>query len=183
MKIPFFINFKQRHNKNTTTKLVCGFSIIEIIIYLAIFTIISVVVINSFIVVLSSFSNARTNQDLLNSGSISMDRISHEIRQAKNIDIVNSTLNSNSGVLRLNDMDGTSYVQIEKNGNALDLYSNGVLVGNLLSQNIYLNKIIFNRISTANSEAVKIEMELQDSRSKTGKTETLYNTIILRGGY
>ncbi|HAQ02298.1 hypothetical protein A2387_03095 [Candidatus Nomurabacteria bacterium RIFOXYB1_FULL_36_10] len=112
-----------------------------------------------------------------------MDRISHEIRQAKNIDMINSVFNSNSGVLRLNNVDGTSYIQIEKNGNALELYSNGVLVGNLLSQNIYLNKLIFNRISTPNSEAVKIEMELQDSRSKTGKTETLYNTIILRGGY
>src|SRR3989339_608933 len=135
-----------------------GIGIIEIIIYLSIFTIVSVVVVNSFIVILASFSNTRSNQDM-----------------------INSVFNSNSGVLRLNNVDGTSYIQIEKNGNALELYSNGVLVGNLLSQNIYLNKLIFNRISTPNSEAVKIEMELQDSRSKTGKTETLYNTIILRG--
>jgi hypothetical protein len=169
-------------NKSLKTKLLPGFSIIEIIIYLAIFTTMSIIVINSFITILSSFSAIRTNQDLLEGGSVSMDRISHEIRQAKNIDIVNST----SEILQLNSTDtsgNSAVIKLAKVGNALNLYEDGNLVGNLLPQNILLNSISFDRISTTNSEGIKIKIVLQDSRSKIGKTENFYNTIILRGGY
>lgn len=160
-----------------------GFSIIEIIIYLAIFTGISIVVINSFMIVVSSFSTIRTNHDLVNSGSNSIERISREIRQAKNIDIVNSTFDSDSSILRLNDMDGSSYVVFDKNGDDLRISKDGVAIGNLLVQNVSLNKLIFSHISTANSEAVKIEIEVQDINNKTGKIEKFYDTVVLRGGY
>ena len=67
--------------------------------------------------------------------------------------------------------------------NELEILKNGALFGNLLVQNISLNKLIFRRITTAHSEAVKIEIELQDTRSKTAKTESFYDTVVLRGGY
>jgi len=146
-----------------------GVSIIELIVYLAIFTAMSVVVINSFIIVLSTFSTIRTNQDLLDSGSVSMDRISREIRQAKNIDVVNST----SDTLQLNSTNSSGdnvVIKFKKDGN-------------LLASNIILNSISFDRISTAKSEGVKIKMILQDSRSKVNKTENFYDTVVLRGGY
>ena len=158
-----------------------GFSIIEIIIYLAIFTIISTVVINSFIIVLASFSTIKNNQNILNSGTIAMDRMSYEIRQAKSIDVINSTFSSDTGVLCLKDESGTSCItKFNKNGNTLNLFQNNVLVGNLLASNIILNKLMFNRISTTNSEAVKIKMEIQDVH---GKIETFYDTVVVRGGY
>lgn len=160
-----------------------AFSIIEIIIYLAIFTTISIVVINSFIIILSSFSTIRTNQDLLTSGGTVMDRMSYEIRQAKSIDLTNSAFDSDSSVLRLNNIDGTSYVTFDKSGTNLRISKNGTPFGNLLIQNISLNKLVFRHIITAHSEAVKIEIELQDTHSKTSKTESFYDTVVLRGGY
>lgn len=159
-----------------------GFSIIELIVYLAIFTAMSVVVINSFIIVLSTFSTIRTNQDLLDSGSVSMDRISREIRQAKSIDVVNST----SDTLQLNSTNSSGdnvVIKFKKDGILLNLYEDGNIVGNLLAQNIILNSISFDRISTGKSEGVKIKMILQDSRSKANKTENFYDTVVLRGGY
>ncbi|HAE36979.1 MAG: hypothetical protein UR85_C0009G0013 [Candidatus Nomurabacteria bacterium GW2011_GWF2_35_66] len=160
-----------------------GISIIEIIIYLALFTTISIVVINSFIIVISTFSTIRANHDLINAGSNSMERISREIRQAKNIDIVNSTFDSNSSILRLNDTNGTSYVVFDKSGNGLRISKNGVTIGNLLTDNVILNKLIFTRISTPNSEGVKIEIEVEDINDKTERIEKFCNTVILRGGY
>ena len=163
-----------------------GYSIVEILVYLAIFTALSVLVINSFIIILSSFNITNMNRKLLESGSMSMDRISREIRQAKNIDITNSSLGSNPGTLQLNSTDSSGNPMtikfVKENGN-LNLYKNGSLGGNLLGNNLLLTYLTFDRIVTPKSEAVKIKMTLQYSGKNTTKSENFYDTIILRGGY
>ncbi|MFA6355453.1 MAG: hypothetical protein WCW65_03450, partial [Candidatus Paceibacterota bacterium] len=139
-------------------------------------------VINSFIIVLSSFSLIRTNHKLLDSGSIAMERITREIREAKSIDIANS----NSEILQLNSTDISSnpvIVKIMNEGGSLNIYEDGVLVGNLLTSNIVLNSISFDRISTINSEAVKIKISLEDIKSKINRIENFYDTVVLRGSY
>lgn len=163
-----------------------GYSIVEMLVYLAIFTAISIFIINSMIVVLGSFAATRTNRDLLESGGITMERISREIRQSKSVDIVNSTLGSSPGVLQLNSTDsaGNSMtVKFVVSSGTLNLYENGTSIGNLLGQNISVSSLIFRRISTTNGEAVKIELTLQDIYSKNNQSQNFYNTIILRGGY
>lgn len=163
-----------------------GYSLIEMIVYLAIFTSVSVLVINSFITVLGSFSATRTNRDLLESGAVVIERITREIRQAESIDTINSVFNSSPGALQLNSIDsGGSQMTIKfsvTNG-AINLYEGGTLVGNLLGQNITATSLVFRRITTTNGEGVKIELTLQDNISKNLQTANFYNTIILRGGY
>jgi len=161
-----------------------GFSLVEIMIYLAIFTIISILVINSFLIVMSSFTTTRTNRDLLESGINSMERLSREIRQANNVDLIGSNLAG--GILQLNSKDQLSnpvVLKFSKENFLLNVYQDGVLSGNLLGQNISLDNLVFRQIITAKSEAVKIEMTIRDTRSKKNKTVNFYNTIILRGGY
>lgn len=163
-----------------------GYSLVEIIIYLAIFTTLSVLVINSFVIVLGSFNTTRSNRNLLESGSLAMERISREIRQASSVDIVNSTMGSNPGVLQLNNTNSGGAAMVMKfvveNG-ILNMYKDGVLVGNLLGQNILVDNLIFRHIATTNGEAVKIELTLEDSGSKISRVENFYDTIILRGAY
>jgi len=160
-----------------------GFGVMEVIIYLSLFTVISILVINSFIVILNSFSNMRTNTNLLDSGSMAMERISREVRSAKSIDLTNSTFESNTGTMRLNDTDGTSYIDIGRNTNLLNLSKNGTLFGNLLAPNIIVTKFYLRYITTTKGSAIKIEMTLQDTKSKRNKTANFYNTVVLRGGY
>jgi len=169
------------HKKQTN-----GYSIVEIIVYLAIFAFMSIAVINSFIVVLGSYSNTRTNRDLLESGGTVIERISREIRQAKGIDVVGSTLSSNPGVLQLNSITSAGVSTVMKfsvSSGALNLYQDGTLVGNLLGQNVSVTTLIFRRITTSNGEAVKVELTLQDTRSKIAQSVNFYNTVILRGAY
>lgn len=169
--------------KNNFTK---GYSVIEIVVYLAIFSALSITIINSFIVVSSSMMTTRTNRDLLESGSSSMERISREIRQAKSVDIANSTFGTNPGVLQLNSTDNSGTAKIIKfttSSGVLNLYENGVLSGSIIGSNISTTNLIFRRIVTIKGEAIKIEMTLQDKRSKTQRLEKFYNTVILRGGY
>jgi type II secretory pathway pseudopilin PulG len=163
-----------------------GYSIVEILIYLAIFTILSVLVINSFITVTRSFSTTRTNRDLLESGSGAMDRISREIRQAKSVDVPNSTFGTSPGVLSLSSTDSGGTAETVKfivESGALNVYINGTLVGNLIDSNISVYSLIFRHITTTEGEGVKIELTLQDTPGPTPKLEKFYDTILLRGNY
>jgi Tfp pilus assembly protein PilW len=165
-------------------KKIKGFSLVETIIYLAIFTMVSILVINSFITVMSSFAITRTNRSLLEAGISSIERMSRDIRQASSIDLTNSNLNK--GILQLNstDQSGDSIIiKFTKENSTLNIYQAGTLSGSLLGQNIVVDNLIFRRIATAHGEAVKIEMTLRDTKSKNNKTENFYDTIILRGGY
>jgi len=164
-------------NKNTKR----GSSIIEIMIYLAIFTALSILVINSFIVILSSFNVTNMNRSLLESGTTSMEKITREIRQAENIDASSTDA---SLVLNSRDISGAlvSTKFINEDGK-LNLYKGGELEGGLLDDNILITNLSFKRITTTESQAVKIEMTLEYSLGKETKSENFYNTIILRGGY
>ena len=178
------MKYKLKKQKGFTLSLSNGFSLVETIIYLAIFTMVSVLVINSFITVMGSFAVTRTNRSLLEAGVNGMERMSREIRQASSIDLANSNLTN--GILQLNSTETNGdpiVIKFSKEGSILNLYQGGSLSGSLLGENIALDSLIFRRIATAHGEAVKIEMILSDTRSKINKTENFYNTIILRGSY
>ncbi len=175
--------FTPAPNLRKKVNLMWGFSLIEIVVYLAIFTAISILVINSFIIVIYSFREIRSNHDLLNSGTFSMERISREIRQAKNIDVINSQVNGGN-ILQLNSTDssGNSVVfKFIKEGDDFNIYNNGSLVGNLLTQNVVITALSFDRISTVRSEGLKIKIVLRDIKSKSEKSESFYDTVFLRG--
>jgi Tfp pilus assembly protein PilW len=163
-----------------------GYTLIESLVYLAIFTALSILVINSFLLALRSFSSTRTNRDLLESGATVLSRISREMRSATAIDLSNSTLGSHPGVLQLKGVDGSGVAQTVKfsvSGNAINMYKNGTLVDTLTSTNIKVDNLLFRRITTVKGEAVKIELMLEDTRSKTVRTEKFYDTVILRAEY
>jgi Tfp pilus assembly protein PilW len=159
---------------------------IEMIVYLAIFATLSILVINSFIVMTSSFSASRTNRDLMESGSTAMERIVREVRQASSIDTSNSVLASSPGTLQLNSTDTNGNVVLIKfmaESGDLNLYQGGALSGNLLGSQISVTNLVFRRIATTQGEGVKIEMTLQDTRTQALRTENFYDTVILRGEY
>jgi len=163
--------------------LMFGYSIVEILVYLAIFTSLSVLVINSFIAILSSFNTTNINRKLVESGSIVMERVSREIRQAESID----TAHSSFDVLQLNSIDtdtgNPAIIKFATVDEAINLYKDGTLLGNLLEDDISVTNLTFTRIQTTSSEAVRIKMTLEYSRGQNTRTENFYNTIILRGGY
>ena len=170
------------NNKNKN-----GFSLVEVLVYLAIFTVLSILVINSFIVILSSFNTTNANRRILESGTVVMERMTREIRQASSINIANSTMGANPGVLYLNTTDSGNnviFVKFKKETNGdLDIYQNSNSGNNLLGSHVTVSSLVFRRITTTESEAVKIEMTITYSEGNITKSENFYNTIILRGSY
>jgi type II secretory pathway pseudopilin PulG len=175
-------SFKQK-------KTILGFSLIEILIYLSIFTVLSTLIINLFIVITSSFHFTHINRKLLEAGMVSMERISQEIRLSNEIDLTNSTIESL--VLKSNNIAGGPVItQFKKEGNQLiinkdDTNNNSADIDDtsLLDEKVIVDSLIFNYINTGISQAVRIQLSLSYSSGNNTKTANFYNTIILRGSY
>jgi len=163
-----------------------GYSLAETLIYLALFVILSVVVINALLTIVKLFPAIRSNKDLLDSGESAMERMTREIREATSVDSANSTLGTSPGVLQLNTTDAAGAAKIVKFTTAnsvLQIYENGTLSGNLIGGNTQVTNLVFTQITTAKSKAVKISLTLQDTRNTKHPSQSFYDTIIMRGSY
>lgn len=162
-----------------------GFTLVEMIIYVAFFAILSVLTINATIMVMRSFYTLRITQSISQSATTAMERMSREIRNAYNIDTTNSTLGTSPGRLTLLTKDdiGTLitaefYVTA---GNQINMKLAGADQGSLMAKTVTVTNLVFTQITTANSKAVKVDMTLTDNRSGISKTVKYYDTIVLRG--
>lgn len=162
-----------------------GFTLVEMIIYIAFFSMISTFAIDATLLVMKSFHTLRLTQSVNQSATVALERLSREIRNAYDIDLAQSTLSTNPGRLTLLTKDAvganTTIEFYMTAGGQLGLKEGGVDKGLLVTKSVRLANIIFRPITTLNSKAIKIEATIQDSRSTLTKTVSFYDTIVLRG--
>ena len=167
-----------------------GFTLVEMIIYIAFFAMLSVLAINATIMVMKSFYTLRINQSISQSATTALERMSREIRNAYNIDTANSTLGTSPGRLTLmtkDDLGALTTVEFYNTaGNQVNMKVGGVDQGSLMTKTVTATNLVFHSMNngtatTTNSKAVKIEMTLTDNRSGISKTVKYYDTLVLRG--
>jgi Tfp pilus assembly protein PilE len=162
-------------NKNYKT----GYVILELLFYFLLFSILSIVVINSMLTMLKSFKETTIQAELVQSGTI-MERISREVRGAYAI----SSINATDLVLNTKDSAGVNKtVRFLLSGTNLQLLENSVLTGNLNIPTISVTSLTFSSITTAQGTAVKISLTVKSTSDSLNRTETLYDTVVLRGDY
>lgn len=83
-------------------KLTAGFTLIETLVYIAIFVILSVAITGTFVTLSKSYHALSSRKNLNNSAQTILNRISYEVKRADSIDVTNSTFNSTSSRLVLN---------------------------------------------------------------------------------
>lgn len=158
-----------------------GFSLIETLFYMSIFVVLSIVVINSLIVMVKSFSETSAQADFVQSANI-LERMSREIRQATSVASLASPYND----LTLNSTDSSGVaktVEFKLLSNNLQLKENGTLTGNLNAPNIHVTSLTFTQITTAKGKAIRIQMSVQDTKDRSSRTVSFYDTIELRKSY
>lgn len=162
-----------------------GFTLVEMIIYVAFFAMLSVLAINATIMVMRSFYTLRITQSISQSATTAMERMSREIRNAYSVDTINSTFTTSPGRLTLltkDDLGALTTVEFYVTaGNQINMKIGGVDQGSLLTRTVTVTELIYYYIYNANSKAIKIEMTLTDNRSGISKTVKYYDTIVLRG--
>jgi type II secretory pathway pseudopilin PulG len=173
--------FKNIKNKNTffSQSRKGGYSMIELLFYIALFTIVAIAVINSMITMTKAFRETAIQSEL-GSSSVIVERISREIRQASNI----NSISSNNLQLATTDENGVAKtVQFVLSSSDVQLYEDGVFTGNLNSPNITVTALTFSQITTTAGKAVKVSLSLSSDNDVLSRTLDFYNTIVLRGQY
>ena len=162
-----------------------GFTLVEMIIYVALFAVLSILAVNATIVVMKSFYTLRITQAVSMSATTALERMSREIRNAYDVDLIESTTGTSPGRLTLRTKDtagANTTIEFYVNASGQPgMKIGGVDKGSLVAKTVTINSLIFRSITTANSKAIKIEMILSDSRSNPAKLVKFYDTIVLRG--
>ena len=165
-----------------------GFTLIESVIYVFIFALISLALVQVIMTINRTYGAIKATQALETSASDSLNRMSRDIRNASSVLLgASSTFEVSPGKLALSSKDGSGntrtveyYVDSSK---MLQVKENGVSVGKLTSSSTPISNLVFYLITTGNSSAIKIDMSLQTLKDKATTTESFHSTYILRGSY
>ena len=169
------MNHMSKKNKNPDR----GYAVLELLFYIALFSILSLVVINAMITMARSFKETALQAEFVQSGTI-MERISREIRQAYDVNSISTSS------LRINTRDNIGAektVEFLLSGSNVQIFEDDILVGNLNSSNIVVTGLAFSQITSALGKAVKVSFSVQSSNDTLGRTQDFYNTVVLRGSY
>lgn len=165
----------RKHNKNK------AFTLIEMMIYISLMTIISLIMVEALMIVLKSNKSSFTEINIRNSGYGAMEGMLREIYSSESIDEISD------GVLQMKQNSGANIVRFAtSSASALNFYEGSgtpILLGPLTSRDVLVKNLIFTKIDTGKSLAVRIQMELEAEVNGITKNEWFYSTGILRGSY
>lgn len=155
-----------------------GYAVLELIFYISFFAVLSLVAINAMLTMAKSLKETAIQAEFVQSGTI-LEKISREIRAAYDIDAT-----STSTDLKLDTTSGTNTkVEFKLLGSDLQFLENDVFTGNLNTPNIIITSLNFTQINTTKGAAVQIYMVLRSSNDPSGRLQSFYDTIVLRGDY
>ena len=167
-----------------------GFSLIEIVVYVAIVTIIFIVVVNTTTSVIETFARARALKNVSIGGGVALERILREARLAENIDLSTSVFGVNPGILKLNTVQASGDDTPVTRTFFLDEDSSQIVMsenegpGEALTREGEVTKLVFYRIDgSLLSEAVRIEITMRDGNGVAEVTKNFYATVVLRRSY
>ena len=164
-----------------------GIAIIELLIYSAILAVMSILVVNTIILMTRSFGRFNVSRNINNSVEVAMERMTREIRLADSVDFISSDFDIHPGRLTLNTVDSLNQpttVEFFASTTVLMLREGILDPQPLTSSAVDMTNLIFREdTSSSTSKAIKIEISLQADNGKYQKTDNFYNTVILRRSY
>ncbi|MEK9184701.1 MAG: prepilin-type N-terminal cleavage/methylation domain-containing protein [Patescibacteria group bacterium] len=151
-----------------------GFSLIEMIIYVAIMSATMILIVNVCLTLSRSYSSFRNAKDIQSALSVGLETMVKEIREAESIDTAGNELKLNTVY-----NDASSTVRFYLTSSQLMMDRDDVFQGPLTPNNVLITNLVFHQLNATTSEAVKIDIVL-----KAGiKEENFYDTVVLRRSY
>jgi type II secretory pathway component PulJ len=158
-----------------------GYSLMELVVYIALFAMLSIVMTRSLITVMRTYASAKTYRTLQTNGELVMERVAREIREATTI--TSATYDSSPGALALSGIDSTSAVHTASfsvSSGVIQINDNGTTTA-LSTSDVTVSSLIFRHMTTAGGgHAIKIELTLTTNRGNIASA-SFYDTIFLRG--
>lgn len=159
-----------------------GFTLVEWIVYIAVFFLISGSALGLIFSLNDLLIQYTTRQSLLSSGSMIMERVLLEVREADSVVLSESTFaSSTAAVLTL--VKDLKTIRIEKKGNYFELYEDNSLIGNLNESQVEVVSGTFYRYETNGKELIRLRLNLRSSLAGQSEIWSIYGAAIVRDSY
>ncbi|MES2436479.1 MAG: hypothetical protein V4519_00550 [Patescibacteria group bacterium] len=166
------------HKKTST-----GFSLIEMLIYISILSGIFIIIVSVLVSFSASYRQVSALRVLERSAITAMERMTRDIRAGTQVNDGLSTMGSSPGVLSItqtqNSVSTTTRFYISANSVKMDV--NNAYYGPLTGSDVTVTSLIFRKLTSSSTDAVKIDMTLQATKGNVTKSKTYHSTIILKG--
>lgn len=160
-----------------------GFTLIEMLVYVAILGLVISVFVASFVALLRTQSQVQMNRAVLHTTTLVTDRIMRDIRNADSIDSGASVLGSSPGVLTLVMDDDGNTVSYALDGDLLTVSENGGAAEALTPGSVSVTSLTFEQVLADASEGVHLELSFIVEEGRASTTRALTGFAVLRGSY
>lgn len=158
-----------------------GYTILEIVIYVSILTVIVIMVVESLLSIYRMFTVTQIERKLTLNGDVAMETMIRELRSANGIDASGSVFGAAPGALKLNT--GGSTKTFALSGQILTEQDGAGPAQNLTNSDVTVASLTFYRSSGTLAEIVKIQLSLQAGSGIYAKTKNFYGSAAIRGIY
>jgi prepilin-type N-terminal cleavage/methylation domain-containing protein len=157
-----------------------GFSLVEMLVYMAVFLLIASALVITFLSFDTTLIRNKTERVLAQEARVGLEHMLLAIRHADSVDTVLSTLDTSPGELIL---EGDETIRFYLSGGILIMEVDGETLGPITSDAVTVEDITFNYQSSAATDVVRIELELSSVTKAASTTRTFNAGAILRGTY
>lgn len=178
-----FLSFrKNNHTLHKTYLQQKGFTLLELVIYVSILSLLMITVVTVLISMSQAYTTLKTSKNLNHAAVVSLERITREIRSAKSVIEGQSVFDSTPGRLYLQtSVSTTTEFYIDEGLLKVDI--NDVYQGPLTTEDVTINSLVFTFSTTTNSQAVGVSLILESGVGERFRSEHFYSTVVLRGSY
>jgi Tfp pilus assembly protein PilV len=155
-----------------------GFSLVEMMVYVALLTVIVLALVNMVFSFSSSYAQLGALRAAENTGILSMERMIRDIHSATSLDNAQSSFSTSSGALAV--VIGTTTTRFYLQNGVLRVSVGGTDVGPLSAANTTITNLMFKATSTAQSQGVHIDMTINGTAGNATRTKKYQTTVVLK---
>jgi prepilin-type N-terminal cleavage/methylation domain-containing protein len=157
-----------------------GFTLVEVLVYLAIFVMVTTAATYLLITLNDVVDRYRVNTVLYRSGSSALEHMVVELRQANQFNTAGSVVNTAAtGTLAvINNSTSTTFT---KSGDELLLSINSVDYGNIVDDAVEVDGFTVYQYNTTVGTLVRLKLELTATVGSSTKSMTFYGGSVIRG--
>lgn len=167
-----------------------GTTILEVLIYVAVFAIVAVIISNFLIQVVNAYNISRAERDVLSNGRLILETVTKNIAEAEEIYTPTSTFNTDIGQLSLKTKTGTQsghdtgYVDFWVDNGQMWMKKEGSQARTISATSVRISTFRLERLSQGLArDAVRMTLEVDFTQSRFSTSIILTSTTALRGSY
>jgi prepilin-type N-terminal cleavage/methylation domain-containing protein len=159
-----------------------GFSLVEMIVYIAILSLITSALTVTASSLLNTFAHLEIYEDMAHSSTVALERISYEIRTARTVNVMSSTLGISPGTLVLDTVDAVgspTVITFSLVNGKIFIQEGASAPSPLTSNSVTVTNATFTHTVGPNTQGVLIEITLERALHSKVATRSFRTFVVL----